>query len=131
MTDKITTGCEGLDQILYGGIPANTMSVVVGAPGTGKTILAEGPGFKNATAEKPALYLTTLAEPLEKFISHGQTFSFFESEKVGVSVFYEDLGLMVRSAGIENLGDIVTDLFIRFKPAYLIIDSFKALNELV
>src|SRR5258705_13402780 len=38
---------------------------------------------------------------------------------------------MVRSAGIENLADIVTDLFIRFKPAYLIIDSFKALNELV
>jgi circadian clock protein KaiC len=131
MTDKISTGCEGLDQILYGGIPANTISVVMGAPGTGKTILAEGLAFKNATPETPALYLTTLSEPLEKFISHGQNFSFFDSEKVGVSVFYEDLGLMVRSAGIENLADIVTNLFIRFKPAYLIIDSFKALNELV
>jgi circadian clock protein KaiC len=89
MSERIATGCVGLDEILDGGIPANTISVIMGAPGTGKTILAEGIAFCNATAEKPALYLTTLSEPLEKFIFHGQSYSFFDRAKIGVSVIYD------------------------------------------
>ena len=131
MTDRIATGCMGLDEILSGGIPANTISVIMGAPGTGKTILAEEIAFCNATPEKPALYLTTLSEPLEKFIFHGQNYGFFDPAKVGVSVIYEDLGTIVRKAGVEKLAEIVTDLVIKYKPALLFIDSFKSLNELL
>lgn len=130
MTERIATGCVGLDEILNGGIPANTITVLMGAPGTGKTIIAEEIAFHNATEERPALYLTTLSEPLEKFIFHGQHYSFFDSEKVGKAVIYEDLGMTVRKAGIEKLAEIVTDLILKYKPAYLFIDSFKALNEL-
>jgi circadian clock protein KaiC len=103
----------------------------MGAPGTGKTILAEEIAFCNATPDKPALYLTTLSEPLEKFIFHGQNYRFFDPSKVGVSVIYEDLGIVVRDAGIEKLAEIVTDLLIKYKPALLFIDSFKSLNELL
>lgn len=131
MTDRIATGCVGLDEILQGGIPSNTITVLMGAPGTGKTILAEGLAFCNATEAKPALYLTTLSEPLEKFIFHGQSYNFFDSAKVGKSVIYEDLGINVRNAGVEKLAEIVTDLIGKYKPAFLFIDSFKALNELI
>lgn len=131
MTERIATGCAGLDEILDGGIPANTISVLMGAPGTGKTILAEKIAFCNATPERPTLYLTTLSEPLEKFIFHGQKYSFFDSAKVGVSVIFEDLGTMVREAGIEKLPEITTDLLLKHKPGYLFIDSFKSLNELL
>ena len=131
MTDRIATGCVGLDEILNGGIPANTISVIMGAPGTGKTILAEEIAFCNATAEQPALYLTTLSEPLEKFIFHGQNYSFFDPAKVGVAVIYEDLGTVVRQQGIEKLAEIVTGLISKYKPALLFIDSFKSLNELL
>ncbi len=128
--EKITTGCEGLDQVLHGGIPVNTITVLMGAPGTGKTILAEQLAFANATPESPVLYLTTLSEPLEKFIVHGQNYGFFDVAKVGTSVFYEDLGLILRNQGIEKLTDAVTDLLVSYKPEFLFIDSFKALNEL-
>ena len=131
MSDRIATGCVGLDEILNGGIPANTITVLMGAPGTGKTILAEEIAFCNATEKQPALYLTTLSEPLEKFIFHGQNYDFFDPTKVGKSVIYEDLGLAVRKAGVEQLDEIVTDLLIKYKPAFLFIDSFKALNELI
>src|SRR4029077_3346494 len=107
MTDKIQTGCPGLDEILRGGIPPNTISVIMGAPGTGKTILAEQLAFSQARADAPALYLTTMSEPLEKFIMHGQSYNFFDESQVGVSVFYEDLGLMLRNEGIEKLPEIV------------------------
>src|SRR5262245_12862632 len=112
MIEKIPTGCPGLDEILYGGLPANSISVLMGAPGTGKTILAEHMAFKNASLETPVLYLTTLSEPLEKFIAHGQAYSFFDPGQVGVTVFYEDLGAMLRNDGIERLAEVVTDLFV-------------------
>jgi circadian clock protein KaiC len=131
MTERIPTGCVGLDEVLYGGIPANTITVLMGAPGTGKTIMAEAFAFHNATEEHPALYLTTLSEPLEKFIFHGQNYTFFDPDKVGRSVIYEDLGMIVRNAGIEKLPEIVADMLTRYTPAFLFIDSFKALNELL
>jgi circadian clock protein KaiC len=93
--------------------------------------MAEEIAFCNATEEKPALYLTTLSEPLEKFIFHGQRYTFFDPEKVGKSVIYEDLGTIVRKVGIEKLAEIATDMIVRYKPALVFIDSFKALNELM
>ncbi len=131
MADRILTGCVGLDEVLGGGIPANTISVIMGAPGTGKTILAEQLAFANATAEAPALYLTTLSEPLEKFIVHGQTHRFFDPTAVGVSVLYEDLGLMVRNSGVAQMPELVTNLLMELKPRFVFIDSFKALTELL
>lgn len=131
MTDKIQTGCAGLDEVLFGGIPENTISVIMGSPGTGKTILAEQLAFSQATADAPALYLTTMSEPLEKFIMHGQSYSFFKESQVGVSVFYEDLGLMLRNEGIEKLPEIVSDMLAARRPRFVFIDSFKALNELL
>ncbi|HTG92665.1 MAG TPA: ATPase domain-containing protein, partial [Pyrinomonadaceae bacterium] len=81
MTQKISAGATGLDEVLMGGIPANTITILMGAPGSGKTILAEQIAFHNASPETPVLYLTTLAEPLEKFIVHGNNYSFFETSK--------------------------------------------------
>ncbi|HEX7295408.1 MAG TPA: ATPase domain-containing protein, partial [Pyrinomonadaceae bacterium] len=131
MTQRVSTGSTGLDEILMGGIPANTITVLMGPPGSGKTILAEQIAFYNASPQNPVLYLTTLAEPLEKFIVHGENYSFFDTAKVGECVFYEDLGQIVREAGIENLAEKITDLLIKYRPKLIFVDSFKALNELL
>lgn len=129
--ERLKTGNSNLDEVLHGGFLANTINVVMGAPGTGKTILAEQLVFANASADSPALYLTTLSEPLDKFIQHGQSYGFFDSAKVGETVFYEDLGAMVRERGINALADIVTEMLTQLKPRLIVIDSFKALNELM
>lgn len=131
MAERISTGCAGLDEVLFGGIPINTINVFMGAPGTGKTILAEQLAFANATPEKPALYLTTLSEPLEKILTNGQSHSFFDVSKVGTSIIYEDLGIRLREAGIEKLPEILLELLLAYSPKLVFIDSFKALNELL
>jgi circadian clock protein KaiC len=131
VSDKIATGCPGLDKVLFGGIPVNSITVLMGSPGTGKTILAEQLAFANATPESRALYLTTLSEPLEKFIVHGQNYGFFDAAKVGQSIFYEDLGLIIRDRGISKLAEAVTELLTIHTPRFVFIDSFKALNEML
>src|SRR5262245_25967518 len=113
---RVKTGCEGLDQVLHGGFPANSLNVVMGAPGSGKTILAQQLAFSHATPERTALYLTTLSEPLEKFFANSQEYAYFDASKVGVSVFYEDLGQIVREHGYRALPDIVGELLSQRRP---------------
>lgn len=127
---RIKTGCEGLDQVLHGGFPANSLNVIMGAPGSGKTILGQQLAFTNAMPERPALYLTTLSEPLEKFFANSQGYAYFDASKVGVSVFYEDLGQMAREKGYRALPDIIGELLSQRRPKILVIDSFKSLAEL-
>jgi circadian clock protein KaiC len=128
--ERITTGSAELDEVLTGGFPQNSINIVMGAPGTGKSILVEKLVFSNATPERPALYLTTLSEPLEKFIAHGQSYGFFDAAKVGETVFYEDLGLVLRERGATALAEVVTELIAERSPKIIVIDSYKALTDL-
>ena len=129
--ERLKTGNDELDHVLRGGFPLNSINLIMGAPGTGKTILAEQLVFANATDQSPALYLTTLSEPLEKFISNGQEYKFFESDKVGATVLFEDLGSLLRQRGLTALPEVTSELLAKIKPRVLVIDSFKALNELM
>lgn len=127
---RISTGIPELDDVLKGGFPAHSINVIMGSPGTGKTILAEQIAFANATPERPALFLSTLSEPLEKFVAHGQTFAFFDPAKVGGSVFYDDLGVTLRDRGLAALPAVVSELIAQHHPGVIVIDSFKALSSL-
>ena len=129
MTDRISSGSEHLDAVLGGGLLANSINVVMGLPGSGKTILAQEYLFENASEDRPGVYLSTVSEPLEKILRFGQTLSFFDADAIGTRVFYEDLGtsLSQRDALTETLRRIVAVLRER-RPGLLVIDSFKALH---
>ena len=127
---RLLTGIKGLDQVLDGGYPENSMNVIMGAPGAGKSILAEQLVFANASKERPAIYFTTFSEPLEKFILNSQAYSFFDPQKVGVEVLYEDLGQPVREKGYAALPTLIAEYLVERHPKVLVFDSFKALTEL-
>ena len=121
---QIPTGVPGLDEVLGGGIPEYSFNMIAGAPGTGKTTLAEQIMFANATAERPAIYFTVLGEPPLKMLRYQQQFSFFELGKVGSEVRYinlsdevlgRDLGAVLarisREVELANPGIVVVDSF--------------------
>src|SRR5689334_11668230 len=97
--ERLTTGNARLDEILGGGLIADAITLVTGAPGTGKTILAEQCLFANATPDRPGLYLSTVSEPFDKLLRFGQEHSFFDTAMIGRSVFYDDLGEAVHQGG--------------------------------
>ena len=51
----------------------NALNMIIGLPGSGKTILAEQFMFHNATQQRPGVYLSTVSEPLEKILRYGQS----------------------------------------------------------
>ena len=131
MTDsRLRSGHQPLDEVLGGGLPANGISIIMGLPGTGKTIVAQQYTFRNARPDRPAVYFSTLSEPLEKILRFGQTLGFFDTSAVGTSVFYEDLGLVAGRDGLAGVGDHVAAVLKQRRPGLVVIDSFKALRVL-
>lgn len=128
--ERVPSGNAQIDLILGGGFPASSVNVIMGLPGTGKTILVEQLMFHNATAERPALYLTTLSEPLPKVIRYLQNFSFFDESKLGEAILYEDIGERLAADGVEALLARVREALLDRPPSILVIDSFKVLHDL-
>jgi circadian clock protein KaiC len=126
---RISTGTPALDQILGGGLIADAITLVVGAPGSGKTILAQQFLFANATSERSGLYLSTASEPFDKLLRYGQSLAFFDVAAVGQSVFYDDLGDALIDDGLGGVLERVDDLLKTHQPNLVIIDSFKALKS--
>ena len=127
---RIGTGQSEADSVLWGGFPANSINVLMGRPGTGKTILAQQLLFHNASDEAPALFLTTLSEPLAKVVTYLQHFRFFDPERMGSTVVYDDLGAALAVDGLGALLPRLREAIRTMSPRYIVIDSFRALHDL-
>lgn len=126
--ERLSTGNDRLDTILEGGLVLNSITLVIGAPGSGKTLLAEQCVFANASEERPGLYLSTVSEPLDKLLRYGQSMQFFDAGQVGRSVFYDELGSVLDEGGLPGALDRIDMLIKTHRPGVVVIDSFKALK---
>lgn len=99
---RVTTGNHQLEEILGGGFPANSLNILMGEPGSGKTILAEHLMFANAEdGGRPILFLTTLSEPLGKVVRYLQQFDFYDESKLASgSIVYDSLGEELAEKGV-------------------------------
>lgn len=127
---RISTGSPVTDAILGGGFPASTINIVMGQPGTGKTIFVEQILFANAGGERPALFFTTLSEPLAKVVRFVQEFSFYDESMIGSSVLYDDIGGDLAEKGIAMLVPRLKEAIKSARPSLIVIDSFRALHDL-
>ncbi len=129
--NRITTGSRELDEILGGGIPENSINIVLGEPGSGKTALVEQLVFANVHDERrPCLYFTTLSEPIDKVIKYLQQFRFFDATKIGSAVVYDSLGAELAAKGIAALVPSLKHAIKTLSPKIIVIDSFKAIHDL-
>jgi circadian clock protein KaiC len=126
---RIPTGIVNLDRILGGGLPKGSISVLAGPPGSGKTILAQQFCFHNAATTRVA-YFTTLTEPTAKTLLYMSQFSFFDAAKIENEVQLVDLGLILRTEGLEQASDVLMEHVKRIKPGIVVIDSFKSFDDL-
>ena len=129
MTDRVSSGSERLNDMLGGGLPGDGVPTSSSdSPESGKTILAQQYAFHNATPERPAIYLSTVSEPLEKILRYGQTLSFFDQGAIGTAAFYEDLGGTVNDEGLPGVLERTSGFLKERRPGTIVIDSFKALH---
>jgi circadian clock protein KaiC len=132
--ELLTTGIPELDLALDGGLPAGSLVVIGGGPGTGKTILGQQICFANATEERKALFYTTYSAPHAKLIRFLRPFDFFDETAVERRVQFlnlESLLLREEGAGFEPLASAVAEVVrstFEQQPSVVVVDGFKALR---
>jgi circadian clock protein KaiC len=131
LSDRIPTGSARLDEILNGGLLKNGINLIVGVPGSGKTILSQQVAFQNATVERPALYLSTLSEPMDKIVRYGQSLQFFDPAALrDRRVIYEDLGKHLGTDGLDEVLKALDGYLKELQPGIVVIDSLRAFHAM-
>lgn len=89
---RIPTGIPGLDEMMSGGLPFPSLTLVAGDIGSGKTTFCMQFLCKGAELNEPGLYFMTIGgspEWIFKFIS---TYEFVDQKYFGNEIKYIDLG---------------------------------------
>jgi len=128
---RIETGVRNLDALFQGGLPQGSVVVLAGPPGAGKTILTQQICFHTASARQRVLYFNTLSEPTAKTLRHLTQFSFFDARKLDAGgVQFVDLGVILRTKGLEQASKLIMEEVRKVKPAIIVIDSFRVFDDL-
>ena len=118
--------------MLNGGLAPGAVVVVVGTPGTGKTILAQQICFANGTAQHKCVYYTTVSEPHTKLARHLEQFTFFDPQALGTRVEHIHLGDLLRPARQDGLAPLVSEIVRKTldeEPSVVVVDSAKMLRD--
>jgi circadian clock protein KaiC len=134
MTDRVAirrllTGIPGLDEILGGGLPEFSFNVIAGAPGSGKTTLAQQIMFALAGPNRPALYFTVVGEPPLKMLRYQQQFTFFDLGRVNESIHYVNLSQEVAGGTLDKLLERIVKEVEARSPGIVIVDSFRTVAQ--
>ncbi|MEO7003694.1 MAG: ATPase domain-containing protein [Ktedonobacterales bacterium] len=121
------TGAPNLDQALGGGLPRGSLVIIVGAPGSGKTTLANQLAFSAAETGRRAIVLTALSEPTSKLIAHLRAFDFFDEELIGEAVQFLSLQQFL-ATGLDATGDEIVAAARRARASFVVLDGFRGLR---
>ncbi|GLZ32289.1 circadian clock protein KaiC [Lentzea sp. NBRC 105346] len=128
MIGRLTTGHARLDALLHGGFVEPSIVLLAGLPGSGKTVLAHQCAFANGSAGRPAAYFSSLAEPMGKLLQFARGLDFFDPEKIGSALLFEDLGSVLNGSGLQGALSKVTEFVGRTECSLVVIDSLPALR---
>jgi len=122
---RTTTGIEGLDKTIGGGIPEGASVLITGSCGTGKSLLSLQYLVNGALNGEPGIYVT-FEESKEKIIEHAKAFGWDipALEKKGLIDIY-----VVET---DDVGQIIEELKARVSKARakrIVIDSLTTMME--
>lgn len=134
--DRCITGIDGLDTILYGGIPRSNTVLLTGSCGTGKTSLALEFLMHGAVKGENSLFVS-VTENSDKLLQNIIPYKFFEKSLiksgklvfVDMPVLYERLGLRKAELSMEEielLVNSVASLAKELQTKRMVIDSITS-----
>jgi circadian clock protein KaiC len=121
------TGVPELD-FITGGLPPNGLTIVIGAPGTGKTVMALQMAMHHARQEKDVILFSAFSEPHEKLVSHLSSLSFFDRELVGKRITMLSLKTAL-SESVEKTLDIILQAARGKREPLIVIDGYRGMYQ--
>lgn len=121
---RVKSGIEGLDELVSGGIPEGSLTLLTGTCGTGKTLIASQFIYYGALNGDDAVYVTFEESP-ENIKSNAKLFGwdFDEMEKKGKVLFVK-----FDPYHAEDIIEMLENSIRKIKAKRVVIDSISALG---
>ncbi len=127
--DPVPTHVGALDEILPGGFLTGGVYIIHGAPGTGKTILANQICFNQGREQKRALYVSLLAESHTRMLQHLRSMDFYDESALPNQLYYVSATSVFVSDGLAGVVELVRRELRRHNPSVMVIDGFSVTRE--
>jgi circadian clock protein KaiC len=126
LADRLGTGIDGLDYLLSGGFPRNSLILVGGRPGAGKTLLASHFLYSGLLYGEQGIYVS-FAETKDQFLKIMENFGLRFQRFIDEGKFqYLDLTTVSAEAVADAL-DLILAAVVTLGAKRLVIDSYDAL----
>ena len=129
-SEILETGVRNLDRVLGGGLLRRSIVILIGAPGTGKTVLAQEIAFRSAARGEVALFLTGFSETHDKLLSHSRGLSFFAPDVVGRGFQFGSLPDLLRE-GAEATEEAIIATARAQRASLVVFDGFRSMRAML
>jgi circadian clock protein KaiC len=120
---RLPTGIVGLDGLLGGGLFRGGLYLVMGMPGTGKTILGNHLCFNHVANGGRATYVTLLAETHADLLMYLEPLAFFDGHVVADGLHYFNGYTPLEQDGLGGLLAFLRQVILQQPPSLLVIDA--------
>ena len=120
---RLASGVAGLDRILQGGVLEGGVYILVGAPGAGKTILANQMAFHQVQQGRKVAYITLLAESHSRMFTHLKGLSYFDPSVLSKRLLYMSAFHTLEETGLSGLLELLRREIRTHKVTLLVIDG--------
>ena len=127
--DRLPTGLPGLDEVLGGGLFKAGVYMVRGAPGTGKTTLANQLCFSHVAGGGRALYVTLLSESHARMLQHLRTHDFFNEAAIPDQLYYVSAFSALETEGLKGLNALLRREVKTHRATMVALDGFVSAAE--
>jgi circadian clock protein KaiC len=125
--ERFDTGVPNLDLVLGGGLLRGTIAMVLGPPGSGKTILAQQIAFRAAARGEVALYFTGYSETHDKLLAHNRSLAYFVPEVIGAEVQMGSLPDLLEQ-GAEDAKQAIVATAEKQGASLVVLDGFRSIR---
>lgn len=122
MISRVATGIKGFDELVEGGFPKGSFTLISGNPGTGKSIFCMQTAFNVASKGNPALYISF--EQTEDVLKEQLLQFGFDFKKVNGK-----LKLLFLDPNNPQVMDIILKEIKKIKAEFVVIDSLASLTS--
>ncbi len=127
---RVESGIPRLDYILKGGLLKGATYMLMGPPGSGKTILGNQIGFYHVGRTRGrCVYLSLLVESHTKMLRHLAGMEFFRPEYIPERAYYVSGYTALREGGPEALLNLIRETLKERQATLFIIDGMESLRE--